>query len=323
MRPIRYTALAALVLLVSGGIFYGISAVSNPCVKTLSYTVGDLDPRFGMSIEQLLAVINETEAVWEEPVGLNLFEYDPSASFKINLVFDERQRRTLEERELKKSIDLSETSYETLALTFHNLNAIHRQDYAEYEANRFEYENRLKAYNDEVRYWNSKGGAPSDIYRKLSDEKKELEQIARNLEQSRIFLNEQSKDLRKLSDKINEMARQLNRDVDAYNGRFGASRRFDQGTYTGKAINIYQFNDESDLRLVLAHELGHALRLNHLNDPKAIMYYLMDQQNLENLRLTETDLAALKEQCGLTEDKSALKTLKTFINRLKNTSYLP
>jgi predicted Zn-dependent protease len=64
-------------------------------------------------------------------------------------------------------------------------------------------------------------------------------------------------------------------------------------------INIYQFHDESDLELVLAHELGHALGLNHVENPESVMYYLMEKQNLENIQLTTQDLQAIKNVCGM------------------------
>ena len=119
------------------------------------------------------------------------------------------------------------------------------------------------------------------------------------LEQKRFNLNS-------LAEKINNVARDNNRLIDAYNtdiltynNKFGMQREFDQGDYRGNEINIYQFDTLNDLRLTIAHELGHALRLSHVDNSSSVMYYLMGEQNLLDLKLTEEDIEALTLECGL------------------------
>ena len=71
------------------------------------------------------------------------------------------------------------------------------------------------------------------------------------------------------------------------------------GDYVSKdgkqTITIYQFDDENRLVRVLAHEFGHALGLKHNDNPKAIMYRLMQS---DSLNLAPDDIAALKERCS-------------------------
>jgi len=69
--------------------------------------------------------------------------------------------------------------------------------------------------------------------------------------------------------------------------------------YDGKSINIYQFEATADLRLVVVHELGHALGLDHLSQPESIMYYMMGEQDLENPKASNEDILALKQICNL------------------------
>jgi predicted Zn-dependent protease len=49
----------------------------------------------------------------------------------------------------------------------------------------------------------------------------------------------------------------------------------------------------------LAHELGHTLGLGHVDNPTAVMHYLMGEQNIDDLTLTRDDIDALRTACGL------------------------
>lgn len=294
MKKVFIVVLA--VYLLSASAIY-VRSSNNPCNKTLSYSMGIYDSRFNITQDQFLRVVQEVETVWESPMQKDLFKYDPNAKFKINLVFDDRQQKTIDERELRQKIDLTEESYDIL-VSQHNAVAFQQKEQSiTYEQRRQKYSSDLEAYNNEVAYWNGRGGAPAQDFTRLGNEKKRLDAEAKALEKIRLEVNALVKDTNALAERINEVAKKLNRDVGAYNGKFGTAKQFDQGTYTGESINIYQFNEESDLRLVVAHELGHALKLEHVDDPKSLMYYLMDKQNLTNLHLSPADLDALKNQC--------------------------
>ncbi len=89
-------------------------------------------------------------------------------------------------------------------------------------------------------------------------------------------------------DELNQLNQQLDQSVHQYKQRF-QPHLFHKGLFNGREILIYEFESEDDLRLTLAHELGHALGLQHANDPTALMYPLMKDQNAENFSLTQAD----------------------------------
>ncbi|HYC79465.1 MAG TPA: matrixin family metalloprotease [Candidatus Binatia bacterium] len=291
----RVIALVAL----SGLAYYVYAYQLMACSQTLSYDIGNIDPRFGITEEDFVKLAQDTELVWETPFAKEFFRYDPNAKFKVNLVFDDRQQRTIDEKNSRSEIDSQNEAYRQKVSNYELLLSEQQAANESYDAAMAAYEARLAKYNEQVDYWNENGGAPSREYTALQREKASLQQEARRLENQRSALNAKVTQLNALAAEINVTAKNLNYNVDAYNGKFGTSREFDQGSYTGDAINIYQFNTNEDLKLVLAHEFGHALGLDHIDEPEAIMYYLMDEQNIENLALSEADMNTLKSNCHI------------------------
>jgi predicted nuclease with TOPRIM domain len=154
----------------------------------------------------------------------------------------------------------------------------------------------MEEYNARVARWNEGTERPDAEFSALQSRKKELEGEQEAVEKKRIDLNSRGEELNNLGDALNELARKHNLEVEKFNGTYISSRDFEKGLFDGKAINIYEFEKEGDLKVALIHEFGHAIGLGHLDNPNAIMSRKLAQQDFNNIRLSEDDVKLLKSK---------------------------
>jgi len=269
----------------------------EPCSSPIKYSIGSIDSRFEVSKEEFLNIVDQAANVWETPIGKNLFEYDSESNFKINLIFDERQQQSIEYENLESELNNLESSRDALKKEYEELHKKYQKRLDNYDYIVVEYKKRSKEYNEEVNLWNKKGGAPKDIYDRLEEEKNELENLYDSIEKERAAINKLAGKTNDLAKKEGKLVRSYNDSVETYQSKYGQTNEFNKGIYDGQKIDIFQFREFSDLRLTLVHEMGHALGISHLENSKSIMYYLMGEQNMNNLVLSEEDLSAAKNVC--------------------------
>ena len=290
-----YAVALMLTILLAGTYWY--SSVEAVCKLPVYYTLGELDERFGLSETEVKNRLSEAESVWEDATGRNLFTYLPEADMKVNFIYDDRQASADAAEAAKERLEVTETVNEKLGETYAELIAKYNERELSYESRRADYEQRLNQYNARVEKYNQEGGAPPDVYEELQQEKE-------HLDQDRKLVNAMAEELNELSFQINQIGEQGNVLIDKYNENvrrfndvFGHSEEFTQGDYEGRDINIYTFQNSWELKLVLAHEFGHALALGHVENEKSIMYYLLGEQPLE-IEPSAEDLAEFQSVCG-------------------------
>ncbi len=290
-------------LLVAGGIVYAhyYPTYIKPCSNPIEYSIGSFDPRFQISQADFLAAVASAEQIWEGPTGQNLFEYQPNAPTKINLVYDYRQEATDRLTSLGYKIETTQSSYNTLKSRYDSLLPQYTQQKGILDAEIKEFQTRKAAYDQQVTYWNQQGGAPKATAQSLNAEHDALVKLAAKIKAQETAVNNIVADINTLVEILNSLASQLKLNVNSYN-TVGQTRgdEFAEGLFiqdaTGKTINIYEFNNRDELIRVLAHEMGHALGLEHVDDPNAIMYRLNDSTNAV---ITDADKAELKMVCGI------------------------
>lgn len=292
--------IAAMAVSVAAPGFFRIPAGVPGCDTPIRYGVGEVDDRFPLDRKGVLAAALEAESVWERGLGKDVFLYDPQSPFRITAIFDERQKMTTEARMLEETVASYEAESAKIEKERTDLLARYERDKKRFEADADKYEKDLAEYNAEVAKWNEAGGAPKTEYEELEDTKKELGEEGRRL-------TEASEELQALAGRVNTLARTMNTKAGAVNEniakfqeRYGDPHPFVQGLYVPplSSVEIFQFEGKDDLRLVIAHEFGHALGVEeHVGNDHSLMYYLMGGQDITAPSLTEEDVAAYEAVC--------------------------
>ena len=272
-----------------------------PCRSPITYSLGAIDTRFGISKAILVADLKEAEAIWEKHSSKDLFEYrKDGGNVVVNLVYDYRQQASDKMAASGIQIDRSQSSFDALKAQYDGRAARIESAKAALNAAVAAYESRQQAYNAEVAKWNRQGGAPPAEYDRLQAEKAALGADAQAIASRESALNTDIETLNAIGTSLNKLIAELNLNVDRYN-QAGASTggEFEEGEYVSEAgaqrIDIYEYSSHTELVRVLTHELGHALGLGHVGDKEAIMYEVNQGKKLS---LTPDDIAELNAVCS-------------------------
>ena len=271
-----------------------VDRLSHPLDTRLRYRIGDVDPRFNLSQDQIKTLSQQAADIWHLGTMKSLFVYDPNAQLSINLIYDERQAessaRKQEIRILENTQQYTQNEKQKIQQIQSELDLANR----ELEIQKTNYQTKVDQYNQLINMINQSQQNLSPYQRQQLEQQKEQLTIDQSqLKQQLDAYNQKVNDLNRQVDQLNSINQQFNQSVDQFNTRF-QPRQFDKGVFDGKSIKIYEFESHDDLRVTIAHELGHALGLKHNTDPKALMYPTMKDQNLQNFKLTTADLAMLK-----------------------------
>ncbi len=288
------------------------------CRLPIVYSIGELDNRFGVTNEEALSALTKAEAVWEEALGRDdIFTYDENGPFKVNFIYDERQRRAEAALQAENNLDVRGEANEVLTELHSRLVAEYAEYDAEYRSRSAAYNANLAEYNAEVEKHNNAGGASPEVYAELQNRRAELEAERRELESLFGQLESLYEQINSIGKKGNELIGEYNELVQDFNHTFAHGHEYTQGDYRTKEINIYSFTSEEDLVLVLAHELGHALAIGHVDDSSGIMYYLMKEQP-KPATLSEADQRAFMAACEAPLTHRLLAPWVTIYNGLVN-----
>lgn len=297
----RYIVLPVIIVLAgSKNAYEAAKKEIFPCSVPHTYSIGSIDPRFHVTKNIVETSLRNAEALWEDALQKNLFTKEKNGAIVVNLIYDNRQKIGEKLKNLGGSLSATKAAYETLEREYE----VKRKAYEEEEATLRQllqtHSLRQRAYEDEMKRILARGVTENDRKRMKSemdainadgrDINARIEQIGRRIDE----VNANAKKLNALVPAINRIVRDYNANGSERGGEFEA------GNYvvdrSGKRIDIYVYDSESQLTRILAHEFGHALGIEHVEDKRAIMYAYNEGSDLT---LAASEIKKLREICRL------------------------
>jgi predicted Zn-dependent protease len=310
--------LIQVLIIFSSALFIFYIYVSNnySCIVEKKYSLGGIDKRFNLEKKEVLKIVLDSEKIWEEQTGLDLFAYTrEEGDFKINFVYDKRQQDYSTSKNKKAQITLLKEKLEGKESIYQKTLETYQELLQGYNKRVEDFNQSKEQYQKLVFSWNNKEGGSEKEYDslkvlesilskkflKISVEKKELSSFYLKLDREKVEYAFSTKNYNSL--------------VSEFNQEHSSSEEFTQGNFDSKDINIFHFKNKDELKIVLAHEMGHVLKMGHVQDPESLMYFLMDEKrDYSEFKISEEDKNEFLKKCKIDKNFKKIKNVYQKIN---------
>lgn len=266
--------------------------IMHPLDTRLRYQIAEVDPRFGMSKEQAIQLSKEAIQIWHDGTQKQLFVYDDQAQLKIKLIYDARQENYNAFKKTQQELDQEHSSNQRISGNLDVSKSSLEQMQQSLRQEQIQLQTEADYLNQQRISWSRIENDQGENRQRIEAQYQALKEKAQQLQRNIAYYNQ-------MNAQYNQQVGQHNSSIERYNwnvmqakNRF-PPREFHKGVFMGDQIQIYQFDTEDDLRLTLAHELGHALGLGHHADPEALMYPVLGEQDLQHFKLKPADQSLL------------------------------
>lgn len=289
---------------ISGSI--AVLSPGKPCGEPMSYSIGTVDSQFSITADNVTDAVKNAAALWNNGGHRVLIQQDNGDENRpdiiINFVYDERQARTDGELRFREEI----RSYQIRLDQLQEQHEFKRKQFDEQTQSYLQLADRttkeLNTLNEWVAEKNEDGGFTESEYEQFLQRKSHIEEKQEKIIKERERLDQFAHTINREMEDLNKKFNEHNRLIEKYNEDFAGDMRFTKATYQRQGnrgiITVNQFVNQRELSLILAHEMGHALGLDHLTNPQSVMYGSMGAQSLyPEVQLSDEDREAINGVC--------------------------
>ena len=285
--------------------------------------IGKIDEYYKdkLSYEQLKAIIDEIEQTLESQLNMNIFDYSANGK-DIDILFvpasklEQRIDKKIEKLASKKEkLKALEESFLSKQDELENLQKTTNEQTKLLNKKIDEFNNYVKDFNkkklSKEEYIKSQKFIASKkeyIQKDMKLQKKrqrELEKVLNSYNQKIFTYNNSINDYNRLSNELETMTRNFHK----VKGKTFGMQEITLKTYNKDGIEvkeksvknsmtkieIYGFDNLKQLKVVLAHEIGHLVGIPHIENKGALMNPIVQKNQEMNLSLTQDDIKAFKE----------------------------